>query len=151
MVAKTLTYSQNTEPVRLMNVSGETCSLYPGTNIANTCSVTEVQKVRSKATTIGKAVPDHLADLYHRTDEGMSSSQQNRGAHLLNNYSSVFSETDDDIERNGDLKHRIPTGDAQPIKQTLRRVPYHMQKEVDEQSRRMSSHPQRFNGPVALY
>ena len=133
MVAKTLTYSQNTVPVRLMNVSDETCSIYPGTNIANACSVTEVQKVRSKATPVGKAVPDHLADLYQRTVEGMSSSQQKRVAHLLNKYSSVFSETDDDIGRTGVLKHRIPTGDAQPIKQPLRRVPYHMQKEMDEQ------------------
>ena len=90
MVAKNLTYSQNTVPVRLMDVSDEMCSIYPGTNIASACPVIEVQKVRSKATTIGKAVPDNLADLYQRTAEGMSSSQQKRVAHLLNKYSSIF-------------------------------------------------------------
>ena len=133
MVAKTLTYSQDTVPVRLLNVSDEMCSIYPGTNIVSACSVIEVQKVRSKATTIGKAVPDNLTDLYRRTAEDMSSSQQKRVAHLLNKYSSEFPETDDDIGRTGVLKHCIPTGDAQHIKQPLRRVPYHMQKEVDEQ------------------
>ena len=45
----------------------------------------------------------------------------------------MFSVNDDDIGRTGVLKHRIPTGEAQPIRQPLRRVPYHMQKEMDEQ------------------
>ena len=45
----------------------------------------------------------------------------------------MFSENDDDIGRTGVLKHKIPTRDVQPIKQPLRRVPYHMQKEMDEQ------------------
>ena len=44
----------------------------------------------------------------------------------------MFSVNDDDIGRTGVLKHRIPTGDALPIRQPLRRVPYHMQKEMDE-------------------
>ena len=133
MVAKTLAYSQNTVPVRLMNISDEMCSIYPGTNIANACSVTEVQSVKAKPNTSESAVPSHLADLYKRTVEGMNGSQQKQVAHLLNKYSSVFSETDDDIRRTGVLRHKIPTADARPIKQPLRRVPYHMQKEMDEQ------------------
>ena len=43
-VAKTLTYSRNIVPVRLMNVSEEVCNIYPGTNIAKASSVAEVQK-----------------------------------------------------------------------------------------------------------
>ena len=133
MVAKTLVYSQNTVPLRLMNISDEMCSIYPGGNIANAGSVAEVQSVKTKANTSENAVPSHLADLYQRTVEGMNGSHQKQVAHLLNKYSSVFSETDDDIGRTGVLKHKIPTADAQPIKQPLRRVPYHMQKEMDEQ------------------
>ena len=106
MVAKTLTYSQNTVPVHLMNISDEMCSIYPGTNIANACSVAEVQSVKTKANTSQSAVPSHLADLYQRTVEGMNGSQQKQVAHLLNKYSSVFSETDDDIGRTGDLRHK---------------------------------------------
>ena len=137
LVAKTLAYSQNTVPLRLMNISDEMCSIYPGTNIANACSVAEVQPVKITANTSESAVPSHLADLYQRTVEGMNGSQQKQVAHLLNKYSSVFSETDDDIGRTGVLRHKIPTADARPIKQPLRRVPYHMQKEMDEQIDKM--------------
>ena len=63
----------------------------------------------------------------------MDKNQQKRVANLLSKYSFVFSENDDDIGKTGVLKHRIPTADAQPIKQPLRRVPYHMQTEMDEQ------------------
>ena len=80
-------------------------------------------------------MPDHLTDLYKRTVEGMNGEQQNQVAKLLNKYSSVFSENDDDIGRTGVLKHKIPTAGAPPIKQPLRRVPYHMQKEMDDQQR----------------
>ena len=45
----------------------------------------------------------------------------------------MFSENDDDIGKTGVQNHRIPTVDAQPIKQPHRKVPYHMQKEMDEQ------------------
>ena len=48
MVAKTLTYSQNTVPMRLINISDELCGIYLGINITNACSVAEVQTVRTK-------------------------------------------------------------------------------------------------------
>ena len=95
--------------------------------------VPEVQTVRTKANTCESAVPGHLADLNQRTVEGMNGSQQNQVAHLLNKYSSVFSETDADIRRTGVLKYRIASADAQPIKQLLRRESYHIQKEMEEQ------------------
>ena len=133
IVAKALAYSQNTVPLCLMNISDEICSIYPGTNITNACSIAEVQSVKTKANTSESAVPSHPVDLYQRAVEGMNGSQQKQVAHLLNKFSSVFSETDNDIGRTGVLRHKIPTADARPIKQLFRRVPYHMQKEMDEQ------------------
>ena len=132
LVAKSLSYSQNEIPVRVMNITDEMCQIYPGTNIAKASSVVEVQNIKSKMPQ-SKHVPSHLSDLYQRTVEGMNNEQQKKVANLLNKYSSVFSENDNDIGRTGVLKHRIPTKDVQPIKQPLRRVPYHMQKEMDEQ------------------
>ena len=132
LVAKSLSYSKNEMPVRVMNITDEMCQIYPGTNIAQASSVVEVQSVKSKIS-IPKHVPSHLSDLYQRTVDGMSKDQQKKVASLLSKYSSVFSENDNDIGRTGVLNHRIPTKDAQPIKQPLRRVPYHMQKEMDEQ------------------
>ena len=116
-----------------MNVTDEYCNIYSGTNIARASPVTEVQKVKTSACENNRQVPDHLKDMYQKTVEGMNKGQQRQVAKLLNKYSNVFSETDDDIGRTGVLKHRIPTGEAQPIRQPLRRVPYHMQKEMDEQ------------------
>ena len=89
--------------------------------------------MKTSACENNRQVQDHLKDLYQKTVEGMNKGQQRQVSKLLNKYSNVFSETDDDIGRTGVLKHRIPTGEAQPIRQPLRRVPYHMQKEMDEQ------------------
>ena len=132
LVAKSLAYSQKEIPVRIMNISDEVCQIFPGTNIAEASSVVEVRTVKSE-TSKPKHVPSHLSDLYQRTIEGMNKEQQKKVANLLTKYSSVFSENDNDIGRTGVLKHRIPTQNVQPIKQPLRRVPYHMQKEMDEQ------------------
>lgn len=120
-------------PVRLMNLADEPCSIYAGTNIATASSVTKVQKVNSGTLVKCTLVPDHLTDLYERTVIGMDGEQWKQVANLLNKYASVFSENDDDIGRTGILKHKIPTGNASPIKQPLRRVPFHMNKEIDEQ------------------
>ena len=79
----------------------------PRTNIAKSCSVGEVQKVKAKASQSSNVVPSHLADLHQRTVEGMNIGQQKQVAHLLNKSSSVFSENDD-IGRMSVLKHRIP-------------------------------------------
>ena len=132
-VAKTLTYSRNTVPVRLRNVFEEVCNIYPGKNIAKASSVAEVQNVKSKVCESSRIVPSHLTGLYQRTVEGMDKNQQKRVANLLSKYSFVFSENDDDIRKTGVLKHRIPTADVQPIIEPLRRIPYHMQNEMDEQ------------------
>ena len=78
-------------------------------------------------------VPEHLSDLFDRTVAGMRHLQRREVAKLLNKYSEVFSKSDDDIGRSGIIKHRIPTGNAQPIKERPRRVPVHMNKEVDAQ------------------
>ena len=56
---------------------------------------------------------------------------------LLEEYQDVFSKTDEDIGKTGLEQHRIPTGDAKPIKLPPRRAPLHMQEEVDEQIQKM--------------
>ena len=63
----------------------------------------------------------------------MSSSQRKQVANLLRKYGEIFSSSDSDLGRTGIIKHRIPTGDAAPIKQPMRRVPVHMQDEVNKQ------------------
>ena len=120
LVAKTLTHSQVKLPIRVMNVTDDYCNIYSGTNIATASSVTEVQKVKSSKCEDNRLVLEHLSDLYKKTVEGMNKGQQKQVARLLNKDSAVFSVYDDDIGRTSVLKHRIPTGEAQPIRQPLR-------------------------------
>ena len=65
-------------------------------------------------------MPSHLSDLYERTIVGMNNVQKKQVEKLLCKYSEVFSKSDSDLGRTGIIKHRIPTGDAQPIKQRPR-------------------------------
>ena len=105
----------------------------PGKNIATFSPVTEVQNIIKETERPTAHIPKHLEDLYERTVQGMNTEQRNEIAHLLYKYSSVFAESDTDIGRTGIIKHKIPTGTCQPIKQRPRRIPVHMNKEVDQQ------------------
>ena len=78
-------------------------------------------------------LPKHMHDLFNQASAGMSQSNKMQVRKLLNKYSHIFSRDDSDIGKTGIIKHQINTGDARPIKQPARRVPFHMQKEVDSQ------------------
>ena len=76
-------------------------------------------------------MPEHLTGLFNRTVIDMDKSQRKEVAKLLTKYSDVFSKSDADIGRTGIIKHKIPTGNALPIKERPRRFPVYMDKEVD--------------------
>ena len=80
-----------------------------------------------------EVVPDHLQDLYRRTIEGLNKEQGQQVARLLIKYGDIFSKDDADLGRTGIIKHKIPTGQTQPIKQPPRCVPVNMNDEVDTQ------------------
>ena len=49
---------------------------------------------------------------------------------LLLEYVEIFSASKEDIGRTGKLKHTIHTGDSQPIRQPVRRLPPHRKQEM---------------------
>lgn len=63
----------------------------------------------------------------------MSSTQKKQIANLLGKYGNIFSKDANDLGRTEIIKHRISVDNAKPIKQPMRRVPVHMQDEVDRQ------------------
>ncbi|KAH3724180.1 hypothetical protein DPMN_049991 [Dreissena polymorpha] len=63
----------------------------------------------------------------------MDENQRRQVANLLVKHASTFSETDYDIGRTGIVRHKITTGDAQPIKQSLRRPLFHINEKIDSQ------------------
>ena len=135
IAAKSLVHGSQSIPLRMMNLTNEVQTVYPGTHVATASPVTEVQKLKSKSKCVrdNVKVPAHLRDLYTRTIAGLNLDQQRQVANLLSKYSDVFSKNDSDVGRTGIIKHKIPTGNAQPIKQPPRRVPVHMNAEVDSQ------------------
>ncbi|MCG7876304.1 MAG: reverse transcriptase family protein, partial [Candidatus Thiodiazotropha endolucinida] len=54
-------------------------------------------------------------------------------AKLLTKHETTSSESDADLRRTGIIKHGIPTGNAHPIKQPVRRLPIQMNVEINQQ------------------
>ena len=120
LVGRCLVNCHETAPVRVMNLSNETQILHPGTNIAMLSPVREVHNFKEHSFDENVNVPSHLSHLYERTIIGMNNVQKRQVEKLLCKYFEVFSKSDSDFGRTGIIKHRIPTGDSQPIKQRPR-------------------------------
>ncbi len=135
LVAKTLVHTNDTIPLRVMNLSDNDEKLYAGKHVANLSFVTGVHKVKCPGTTTRgcNQVPSHLKDLYEETIIGLSPEQCDEVAKLLQKHESTFSKSDVDLGRTGIIRHRITTGDARPIKQPIRRLPHHMNQEAEQQ------------------
>ena len=84
-----------------MNITNETKTLYPETNITILSHVSSVQAVNQVVIPESEKVPGHLKDLYERTINDINFEQQVQVAKLLKKYSDVFSESDNDIGRTG--------------------------------------------------
>ncbi len=135
LVGKTLVHTNDTIPVRIMNLSSDAEKIYPGTHIANLSIVSKVHDVKGKVPdkqTPGN-IPSHLQDLYGKATVGLSQKQCVEVATLLSKHKTTFSESDSDLGRTGIIRHGIPTGTARPIKQPIRRLPVHMHTEAEQQ------------------
>ena len=58
----------------------------------------------------------------------------------MGKYGDIFSKDENDLGRTGIIKHKISVDNSRPIKQGMRRVPVHMQDEVDRQLDLMLEH-----------
>ena len=140
VVARTLVKANGKIPLRYANFSNEDQILYPGTNIAEFCPAQVVRTVQEVKTKPPRNLPKHLTELYERASEGMSSTQKKQIANLLGKYGDIFSKDEHDLGRTGIIKHKISVDNTRPIKQAMRRVPVHMQDEVDRQLDLMLDH-----------
>ena len=133
-IAKSLIHGKQAVPLRMMNLTNEAQTISHGVQVATASPVSEVRKVETNGNSTKKeVVPEHLQDLYRRTIEGLNKEQGQQVARLLIKYGDIFSRNDADLGRTGIIKHKILTGQTQPIKQPPRRVPVNMNDEVDTQ------------------
>ena len=133
LVGRCLVHCHETAQVRVMNLSNETQIIHPGTSIATLSPVHDVHNFKDFSSDENVNVPSHLSDLNEKTIVSMNNVQKRQVEKLLCKYSEVFSKSDSDLGRTGIIKHQIPTGDSQPIKQRPRRVPVHLAEKVDNQ------------------
>ena len=76
----------------------------------------KVRKTTTKLKT-DEEIPDHMKDLFDRTANNLDKKQQYEVRKLLLEFQDVFSKGDFDIGLfNGNIKHKINTGNATPIK-----------------------------------
>ena len=114
----------------------DTKTLCPGTDIARISKIQGIQEI-DRQNKLGVLLPTHLKSLFERTTVGMVKKKKKEVIKLLSKYSHIFSETDSDLGRSGLIQHQIPTGEARPIKQPMRRIPVHLRDEVDQQIDKM--------------
>ncbi|MCM8922225.1 MAG: hypothetical protein LC540_19555, partial [Candidatus Thiodiazotropha sp.] len=69
-------------------------------------------------------VPDFLNDLFTRSSQHLSTAEKCQLADLLNTYQDVFAMSSSDLGRCERVQHRIHTGDAIPVRQPARRLPF---------------------------
>jgi len=72
----------------------------------------------------------HLSKLLEGVDERVSEEQRVELIKILREYEDVFSTGENDLGETSLAAHQIDTGDARPIRQTLRRQPFHLREEV---------------------
>ena len=70
------------------------------------------------------SVPAHLTDLFERSTQHLDEKQREQLAGMLHQYGDIFSAFKGDVGRTGLVKHKIDTGNARPIKQPPRRLPF---------------------------
>ena len=109
--------------LRIANLQDEPVTLYRRT-VAGTCSA--LDEIPSDVTGRVSALtsmpmmdqtPPHLQELLRTSSEKLSPEQQNAVRRLLQRQSQVFSIDKEDIGRTHLVQHKIPTGDATPIRQ----------------------------------
>ena len=97
-----------------------------------------------------------IEDLYDRSSRDLDEDQRGQLRDFLHRNGDVFSCTDEPLGRTAVERHKIDTGDSQPVKQAPRRMPYHLrlgaQKQVDEMLEQNVISPSRsaWASPVVL-
>ena len=129
-------------PVRVMNSSEEPIELIKGKRIASFQQLTEIQSEEAGSIhgdrenfVCGAIASDSFKS---QVEEVISPHLNKKDKHklkaLLNDFADVF---DDQITECTITRHKINTGDAMPVKQRPRRLPYAHREEAERQIRQM--------------
>ena len=147
LVARSLNdTSKSTTIVRLCNPNETDISLRQNTVVGLCepivwCEAHETESLRVLNINVGSEnhsseesskVPAHLEQLYQDGKTHLHIDECEELLGLLIKYQDVFAKSDTDLGRTSEIKHKIDTGSAKPIRQKPRRIPIHMQDEVNK-------------------
>ncbi len=146
IVANSVVSSQGESPgmpIRVLNPSRESITVYRGTKISRVEGLCETETVIVGE--IGQdadritVVPDTprekqelLRGVVENAGKDLTPHQRSQLYNLLLGYSDVFAGSSADLGRTGKLKHHIDTGTSAPIRQHPRRVPPARREEVSK-------------------
>lgn len=136
-------------PVRVLNLSPDTVTIYKGTKVAEASPLEEndtalISEVHHPGNT--KNPPDVpmekrqlLWQAVESTANDLSEEQRKQLFAVLLEFSDVFATDSADLGHTVQLEHHIDTGDATPTRQPARRTPFVHQKEVQKLLKDMQS------------
>ena len=126
-----------TVPVRLLNLSSDTTTVFKGTKVATVeeCDTTPVVRVMSvntateKILRVSESKRQLLERMIDKCAADLEKEQKEQFAQLVFEFTDIFAD-DGELGRTSKIKHSIHTGDAQPIRQPVRRVPLCQRQEM---------------------
>ena len=133
LVGRTLVRSRNEVPHRLMNLSAQSQIVHAGTIVGHLSPIKEIITPINQAMSCANGnLPSHLKDLFENTVKDMTKHQLQRVENMLCKYANIFAQNDLDFGHTNIVKHNIDTGMSKPHTEAPRRVPYHLQDEVND-------------------
>ena len=148
MVARTAgTVRRGTAPAKLMNVGDSEVTLQANTclgsfyaAVSNTVKVARVgiyefvdDPVESNQWPTNEVTKKASVSAVSLDDSKLSNKDHSSAKQLLEEFHDIFAESKSDLGRTGLTQHSIVTGQAPPIKQSPRRVPFAMRDELEKQ------------------
>jgi len=121
-------------PILVLNSSNEPCEIGADTILTELTLATYAEGNDENELTVrdGDHSYKHLSTLMEGVDERVSKEQRVELIKILREYSDVFSKGELDLGETWLATHQIDTGDARPMRQTLRRQPCHLLDKIDE-------------------
>jgi len=129
----------NDLPILVLNCSDEPCKINAETILTelSMAQCTKQTKEETLTTKVGEQSYAHLSRLLDGLDNGVSDPQRAELMNTLREYADVFSTGELDLGETSLAAHPIDTGDSTPMRQTLRRQPFHLLDKIDENVQNM--------------
>ena len=119
-------------PIRIMNINKEEKKLEKGIALSPTHEVVVIEKKKEELVRNSK-IKVQIEDIINRVDQTVPQKHKEELRAMLNEYKDIISSDEFDLGRTSIVEHRIDTGDARSVRQTLRRTPEAYSHIIDDQ------------------